>query len=202
VASEPKSSSGLNRRDFLKTFGTGALASGLVPHASGQPQASAELHGPEAVPVVLTVNGRTHRAELEPRVTLLAALRDHLDLTGTKMVCDRGACGACTVLLDGKPALSCLRLAIEAQGREITTIEGLAAGDQLHPVQEAFIQHDAMQCGFCTPGLVLASAALLQQHPHPTPEQIRDGLAGNLCRCGTYPKVFEAVAAAAAKHKG
>jgi xanthine dehydrogenase YagT iron-sulfur-binding subunit len=193
---------GLNRRDFLKTFGSGALATGLVGHAAGEPQAATELHGPEAQVVTLKVNGRTYRSELEPRVTLLSALRDHLDLTGTKLVCDRGACGACTVLLDGQPVLSCMRLAIEAQGHAITTVEGLAEGEQLHPVQQAFIEQDAMQCGFCTPGLVMASVALLQAHPNPSPQQIREGLSGNLCRCGTYPKVFEAVEAAARKMKG
>ena len=134
---------------------------------------------------------------VEPRVTLLRALRNHLGLTGAKEVCERGACGGCTVLLDGAPICACLLLAVDAVGHEITTVEGLGAPDQLSPVQAAFVECDALQCGFCTPGFVVASTALLRQNPHPSLEEIKTGLAGNLCRCGTYGRIFEAVQRAA-----
>src|SRR5204862_7108367 len=127
----------------------------------------------------------------------LRALRNHLDLTGAKEICDRGACGGCTVLLDGEPIASCLMLAADAAGREMTTVEGLGAPDAMSPVQAAFVEADALQCGFCTPGFVVASTALLRRNAHPTLEEVKDGLAGNLCRCGTYPRVFEAVLKAA-----
>jgi xanthine dehydrogenase YagT iron-sulfur-binding subunit len=130
-------------------------------------------------------------------VTLLAALRNHLDLTGAKQVCDRGGCGACTVMLDGEPVVSCLMLAADAVGHDITTVEGLGTPEKMSPVQAAFVECDALQCGFCTPGFVVASTALLKKKPMPTLEEIKDGLAGNLCRCGTYGRVFEAVQKAA-----
>jgi xanthine dehydrogenase YagT iron-sulfur-binding subunit len=130
---------------------------------------------------------------VEPRVTLLEALRNELDMTGAKRVCDRGTCGACTVIMDGKPVYSCSVLAIDAQGKAITTVEGLAAGDRLHPIQQAFIDNDAQQCGFCTPGFVVACKAMLDRNPTPTPEQVQKGLGGNLCRCGTYVGVRAAV---------
>jgi xanthine dehydrogenase YagT iron-sulfur-binding subunit len=145
----------------------------------------------------LTVNGKKYSAEVEPRVTLLEALRGELDLTGSKRVCDRGTCGACTVIVDGKPAYSCSILAIEAQGKAVTTVEGLMQGDKLHPVQQAFIDNDAQQCGFCTPGFVVACKAFLDKNPNPTPEQVRHGLGGNLCRCGTYVGIRAAVLQAA-----
>jgi aerobic-type carbon monoxide dehydrogenase small subunit (CoxS/CutS family) len=134
-------------------------------------------------------------------VTLLRALRNHLDLTGAKEVCDRGACGGCTVMLDGKPIASCLMLAADAVGHEITSVEGLGSPETMSAVQAAFVEADALQCGFCTPGFVVASTALLAANPSPTLEQVKEGLSGNLCRCGTYPRVFEAVLAAA-KAKG
>jgi xanthine dehydrogenase YagT iron-sulfur-binding subunit len=144
------------------------------------------IQGPGKVPVSLRVNGKKLSAQLEPRVTLLDALRDNFNLTGAKRVCDRGACGACTVLMDDKPVYACSVLAIDAQGRYISTIEGMAEGDALSPIMQAFVAHDAQQCGFCTPGFVVATTSLLKQHPSPTPDQIRHGLSGNFCRCGTY----------------
>jgi xanthine dehydrogenase YagT iron-sulfur-binding subunit len=140
------------------------------------------------------VNGKVYKAELEPRVTLLDALRDQFDLTGAKRVCDRAECGACTVLLDNKTVYACAVLAIEAQHKSITTVESLVQQGSLHPVQQAFIDNDASQCGFCTPGFVVACKALLDAHPHPTVDEIRRGLSGNLCRCGTYAGIRQAVA--------
>jgi xanthine dehydrogenase YagT iron-sulfur-binding subunit len=154
-----------------------------VVEAAGEEVA---VHGPGKVPVTLSVNDKTLSAELEPRVTLLDALRGPFDLTGAKRVCDRGACGACTLLLDGKPVYACSVLAIDAQGTKITTIEALAEGDRLTPVMQAFVEHDAQQCGFCTPGFIVATTHFLQQHPKPTVDDIRRGLNGNYCRCGTY----------------
>ena len=192
----------VTRRTFLKTAGVGAAASGLLT-GTATPTAATVL-GPEAVPLSLKVNGAARTVTVEPRVTLLRALRNHLDLTGAKEVCDRGSCGACTVLLDGEPVASCLMLAADAVGREITTVEGLGTPDRMSAVQAAFVEADALQCGFCTPGFVVASTALLRHNTSPTLDQIKDGLAGNLCRCGTYSRVFEAVqkAAAARPRKG
>jgi xanthine dehydrogenase YagT iron-sulfur-binding subunit len=191
----------LSRRGFLKGAGISAAAiveTGLVPLARGEAAPDElEFIGPGAVGVTLNINGADRKLKIEPRTTLADALRTDLDLTGTKIVCDRGACSACTVLLDGMPINSCMMLAIEAAGRKITTIEGLAHGDQLHPVQEAFLEHDGMQCGFCTPGMVMSCAALLARNSNPTIDDVRHATAGNLCRCGTYPKVFDATLAAA-----
>jgi aerobic-type carbon monoxide dehydrogenase small subunit (CoxS/CutS family) len=186
----------VTRRTFLKTAGVGAAASGLLTGTATP--AAATVLGPEAVPLSLKVNGAVRTVTVEPRVTLLRALRNHLDLTGAKEVCDRGSCGACTVLLDGEPVASCLMLAADAVGREITTVEGLGTPDRMSAVQAAFVEADALQCGFCTPGFVVASTALLRHNASPTLDQIKDGLAGNLCRCGTYSRVFEAVQKAAA----
>jgi xanthine dehydrogenase YagT iron-sulfur-binding subunit len=140
----------------------------------------------------LNINGRTHRLELEPRVTLLDAMRTRLNLTGAKRVCDRGACGACTVLVDGQSIYACSTLAIEAQGKAIRTVESFTQGTVPHPVQQAFCEHDGLMCGFCTPGLVTATVALLEKNPKPTAEQARKALDGNICRCGTYVRVLEA----------
>ncbi len=189
----------LSRRTFLKTVGVGAAATGLVG-AVPRP-AQAEILGPDAVPLSLKVNGAVQTVTLEPRVTLLRALRNHLGLTGAKEVCERGACGGCTVLLDGEPICSCMLLAMDAVGHEITTVEGLGTPERMSPVQAAFVEADALQCGFCTPGFVVASTALLRKHPNPTLEEIKAGLAGNLCRCGTYSRIFEAVQKAA-KQRG
>jgi aerobic-type carbon monoxide dehydrogenase small subunit (CoxS/CutS family) len=194
-ADDDAPASGVSRRTFLKTAGVGAAATGLLgatPAVTGP-----TLLGPDAVPLALKVNGAARTVTVEPRVTLLRALRNHLDLTGAKEICDRGACGGCTVLLDGKPIASCLMLAADAVGHEITTVEGLGTPEKMSPVQAAFVEADALQCGFCTPGFVVASTALLKENPNPSLDQVKDALAGNLCRCGTYPRVFEAVLKAA-----
>lgn len=147
--------------------------------------------------ITLTVNGTPYEVAVEPRQSLLQLLREELHLTGTKEGCSEGECGACTVILDGKTVDACLIFALEAQGHAVVTIEGLAQGDQLHPVQKAFAEHGAVQCGFCTPGMILAAKALLDSQPHPTEDQIRQGIAGNLCRCTGYVKIVEAIQAAA-----
>lgn len=182
---------GVTRRDFLKTAGVGAAATGLVGGATAA--AGPEVLGPDAVALSLKVNGAVRGVSVEPRVTLLRALRNHLDLTGAKEVCERGACGACTVLLDGDPVCSCLMLATDAVGHEITTVEGLGSPEKMSPLQAAFVECDALQCGFCTPGFVVAGTALLRRSPHPDLDQIKAGLSGNVCRCGTYGRIFEAV---------
>jgi xanthine dehydrogenase YagT iron-sulfur-binding subunit len=164
--------------------------------------ADVPVYGPGKVKLTLNVNGQARTLEVEPRVTLLEALRHELDLTGAKRVCDRGTCGACTVLVDGKPVYACSVLAIEAQRKAITTVEALSAGGGLHPVQQAFVDNDGLQCGFCTPGFVVACKALLDRHPDPTPDELRAGLGGNLCRCGTYVGIRAAVAQAARAQKG
>lgn len=189
----------VSRRTFLKTVSVGAAATGLVTQAPRV--AEAAVLGPDAVPLRLTVNGAAHTITVEPRVTLLRALRNHLGLTGAKEVCERGACGGCTVLFDGEPICACLMLAVDAVGHEITTVEGLGTPEKLSPVQAAFAECDAFQCGFCTPGFVVASTALLQKHPQPSLDEIKAGLAGNVCRCGTYSRIFEAVNKAA-QHRG
>jgi xanthine dehydrogenase YagT iron-sulfur-binding subunit len=183
---------GFSRRDLLRGGAAGAVVSGVLGPALRGEEAAADtasgtaLVGPGPVPMTFTVNGKRLDASLEPRVTLLDALRNHLDLTGAKKVCDRATCGACTVLADGKPIYSCTVLAIEAQSMKLTTIEGLGTPAQMHPIQAAFVEHDAQQCGYCTPGFVMACKAFLDVHPKPTLEQIERGLGGNLCRCGTY----------------
>jgi xanthine dehydrogenase YagT iron-sulfur-binding subunit len=194
----------LTRRDFLKGASV-AVSSGLLiteAHAASPPTASDAVAGPGPVPITLRVNGKPHKLNLEPRVTLLDALRDHLDLTGAKKVCDRGVCGACTVILDDKPVYACNLLAIQAEGHNIVTIEGLSHDGQLHPVMTAFVEHDAQQCGFCTPGFVVACKAFLDKHPNPTFDEVEEGLGGNLCRCGTYVGVRQAVLEAAKSMKG
>ncbi len=186
-ARKPEATSGVSRRDFMKISAvTAAVPLVLGPKVVEAAGEEVAVHGPGKVPVTLSVNGKKLSAELEPRVTLLDALRGPFDLTGAKRVCDRGACGACTVLLDGKPVYACSVLAIDAQGAKITTIEALAESDQLTPVMKAFVEHDAQQCGFCTPGFVVATTSFLQKHSKPTAEDIRRGLNGNYCRCGTY----------------
>lgn len=186
-----------SRRSFLKTAGAGAAASTIA--AGIAESAPPQVLGPDAVPLTLKVNGAAKTVTVEPRVTLLRALRNHLDLTGAKEVCDRGGCGACTVLLDGEPVCSCLMLAADAVGREITTVEGIGTPEKMSPVQAAFVECDGYQCGFCTPGFVVASTAFLNKNKKPDPsiDEIKAGLAGNLCRCGTYGRIFEAVQKAA-----
>ena len=192
MASKKKDEPGFNRRTFLKTVGAGSIAAGVLGPGQTADAQGVRAVGPGAVPIQLNINGRVHKLEVEPRVTLLDALRTRLDITGVKRVCDRGACGACTMLLDGKMIYSCSTLAIEAQGKPIRTVESLAQGTVLHPVQQAFCEHDGLMCGFCTPGFVLATVALLEQNPKPTVEQARKALDGNICRCGTYKGVLDA----------
>jgi xanthine dehydrogenase YagT iron-sulfur-binding subunit len=200
---EKDQGSGLSRRDFLKVSGISLSVPLIIGHrvinVAGQ---EVKLFGPGKVPLTMSINAKKYTAEVEPRVTLLETLRHELDLTGAKRVCDRGTCGACTVIMDGKPVYSCSVLAIEAQGKSITTVEGLVQGDKLHPVQQAFIDNDGQQCGFCTPGFVVACKAFLDKNPNPTPEQVQKGLGGNLCRCGTYIGVRAAVLQAAKAQKG
>jgi len=191
----------LTRRGFLAGTGVTVAAvtldgckHGEVPTSVAGP---AEVLGPGRVPITLKINGAQKRVAVEPRASLAEALRLDLDLTGTKIGCDRGACSACTVWLDGTPVTACMTFALDVGDRPITTIEGIASGDRLHPVQEAFIEHDAMQCGFCTPGMIMSCAALLRRNPSPSLDDVRAATSGNLCRCGTYPNVFEATLAAA-----
>ena len=184
----------VSRRDFLKTAGVGGLATAVTAagEAEVDAQTGARVVGPGEVPVTLTVNGKRVDLRIEPRVTLLDAVRNRADLTGNKRVCDRGACGACTMIVDGRTVYACSTLAIEVQGKQIRTVDGLSTGNTLHPVQQAFCDADGLMCGFCTPGFVMATVALLEKHPNPTPEQARKGLDGNICRCGTFVRVMEA----------
>lgn len=196
---------GFSRRDFLKGAGVAVSTGVLVAPEeakSAPPQPSPEILGPGAVPITLQINGKAHDLNVEPRVTLLDALRNQLDLTGAKKVCDRGTCGACTVIMDGHTVYSCTTLAIEAEGHSIETIEGIGTPGELHPVMAAFVEHDAQQCGFCTPGFVVACKSFLDKHPNPSMEQVEHGLGGNLCRCGTYAGIREAVLEAAKNLKG
>jgi xanthine dehydrogenase YagT iron-sulfur-binding subunit len=149
--------------------------------------------GPAAVSVTLTINGADHRVELEPRVSLLDALREHLDLTGSKKGCDQGTCGACTVWIDGRCVLACLTLAVAAEGHEVTTIEGLAEDGRLHPMQEAFIEHDAFQCGYCTSGQIMSAVKLIEEGNAATDKDIAEFMSGNICRCAAYPNIRAAI---------
>jgi xanthine dehydrogenase YagT iron-sulfur-binding subunit len=160
------------------------------------------MAGPGPVPITLQINGKPHKLMVEPRVTLLDALRDHLDMTGAKRVCDRASCGACTVIMEGKAVYGCSVLAIDAQNKPIETIEGLSDGKRLHPVEAAFVDNDAQQCGFCTPGFVMAVKDFLNRNPNPTYDQVKEGLGGNLCRCGTYMGIRKAALQAAKQMKG
>jgi xanthine dehydrogenase YagT iron-sulfur-binding subunit len=191
---------GVSRRDFLRI----STIAAAVPMVSGPKMVMAAgeqvpVHGPGKVPMTFNVNGKTYKASLEPRVTLLDALRDSVDITGAKRVCDKAECGACTVLLDNKAVYGCAILAIEAQGKKITTVEALMENGKLHPLQQAFVDNDASQCGFCTPGFVIACKAMLDKHPNPTPDDLLHELSGNYCRCGTYAGIRGAVAQAARK---
>ncbi|MCE9584429.1 MAG: (2Fe-2S)-binding protein [Planctomycetes bacterium] len=191
---------GISRRDFLTVTGalTGAgLLAGKSSAEDGAKGKGPAGLGPEAVGYTLRVNGEDRAVSAEPRATLLDVLRNSLDLTGAKSACDRGECGACTVIVEGRSVYACMMLALQARGKEIRTVEGLSRGDTLHPVQAAFIEHDGYQCGFCTPGQVMSTVALLEKTPSPSPEGIRAGLCGNICRCAAYSGIFEAAAAAA-----
>lgn len=196
--------SGLSRRGFLKGIGVTSVATGFItPSALDQALAQeSKVAGPGEIPVTLKINGQDRQLNIEPRVTLLDALRNRLDLTGAKKVCDRGTCGACTVLVDGQPVYACSMLAVEAAGKQITTIEGIGDPARLNEIQKAFVHHDAQQCGFCTPGFVMASTAFVRRHPGATVDQVRQGLGGNLCRCGTYAGMMLAVVDAAKAAKG
>jgi len=181
-----------SRRNFLKTAGVAPLVAGVAGAAIAEAQTGAAIVGPGTVPVQLLVNGQRLNLTIEPRMTLLNALRNKADLTGNKRGCDRGVCGACTMMIDGRTAYSCSTLAIEVQGKQIRTVDGLASGTTLHPVQQAFCDRDALMCGFCTPGFVMATVALIEKHPNPTPAQVKAGLDGNICRCGTFTRIMEA----------
>jgi aerobic-type carbon monoxide dehydrogenase small subunit (CoxS/CutS family) len=206
-------SSGLSRRQFLRGLGVVGAGSALTADLLPPEQAEAEpapMHEAARgvtlkkgfLPITLHVNGKDVNVEVEPRTTLLNALRNHADppISGPKLICDQGACGGCTVLVDGRTVYGCMHLAVDVVGKKITTIEGLAEADgALSPVQEAFVAHDGLMCGFCTPGFVMSVTALLQHNPHPTLDDVKRACAGNVCRCGTYPRVFEAALAAAQK---
>lgn len=192
---------GFSRRDFLRggaaagVLGTGLLR-GVPPvesAAAAKAEAGVPIVGPGAVPMNFRINGKALSAQLEPRVTLLDALRTRFELTGAKKVCDRGTCGSCTVLMDGRTVYACSILAIEAQGADIRTVEGIGSVERLHPLQASFVEHDAQQCGFCTPGFVVAAKALLDKNPSPTLDEVHQGLSGNFCRCGTYAGLRRAV---------
>ena len=202
--SDEKPRSGVSRRAFLRGSGLAAAATAVTgvpmlpenaeaapPQPAGGPNVPA--HGPAAVKITLNVNGRDMTTAVEPRVTLLDALRNQLDVTGCKRVCDRGTCGACTVMVDGKVVYACTALALEAQGKPIRTAESLVQGEKLDAVPAAFVRYDAQQCGFCTPGFVVAMKAVLEQNPKATPTEVEKGLAGNICRCGTYEQMRDAI---------
>jgi aerobic-type carbon monoxide dehydrogenase small subunit (CoxS/CutS family) len=190
----------LSRRQFLRGLGTTAVtAAALGSHAlgaEGPPAKNDDRRGAAAAPVALKINGEPRIVLVEPRTTLLEAIRIQAGLTGPKETCDRGTCGACTVLLDGVPIYACMMLAVEAEGREVTTVEGISR-DGLTPLQQAIVEHDGLQCGYCTPGFVLSLTALLKKNPHPSEAEIRHACSGHLCRCGSYPRIFAAALAAA-----
>jgi carbon-monoxide dehydrogenase small subunit/xanthine dehydrogenase YagT iron-sulfur-binding subunit len=194
----------ISRRGFLRgagltTAGTVMVNTGVLALDKPKPVVENKTLGPDAIQVRMTVNGHERQLLIEPRVTLAQALREHLQLTGTKVVCDRGACSACTVWLDGQPVNACMTLALDVGHKEVTTVEGLAQNGELHPVQQAFIDHDAAQCGYCTPGMIMSAAHLLENNSNPTLDEVKHATRGNLCRCGTYPHVFKATMAAAKK---
>lgn len=197
----PKPEGGVTRRGFIGSVGAGAVAAATGAARPGE--TAPEITDPDAMGrVTLNINGRTHRLLVEPRWSLLFVLRERLGLTGTKVGCERGECGACTVLIDGRPRYACMTLAVEAEGAEITTLEGLMDGEKLGPTQQAFVDEDAFQCGYCTPGQIVSAEGLLRSNPSPSLDQIRTGMAGNLCRCAAYVHIFKAVDRAAAAKKG
>jgi xanthine dehydrogenase YagT iron-sulfur-binding subunit len=194
--------SGFSRRGFIRGVGLsgGALGTGILEQEAQAAPPAANVSGPAAVPITLQINGKPFKTSVEPRETLLDTMRNNLDLTAAKRVCDRGTCGACTVIVSGKVMYSCTVLAIDAQGKEIQTLEGIA--EKNHPIIAAFVANDAQQCGYCTPGFVVASKGFLDRHPNPTYEDVKKGLGGNLCRCGTYMGIRQAVVDAGKQLKG
>ncbi len=192
---DPEAPSPFSRRAFLKGASVAAVTGSIAQNLAAAPEAgrASRTFGTGSHELTLRINGAERKLVVEPRTTLLDALRDRIDMTGTKKICDRGSCGGCTVLVDGEPVNSCMMLAFDAVDTEVTTIEGLSDGDTLHPLQEAFVECDALQCGFCTPGMVMAGVACLNKHSAPTLEQMKHEMAGNICRCGTYGRVFEAI---------
>jgi xanthine dehydrogenase YagT iron-sulfur-binding subunit len=197
----PRRGSGFSRRGFIQGVGIGGSAIGVLAPTEAKAQTPANVISGETA-VTLTINGKAHKATVEPRMTLLDVMRNNLDLTAAKRVCDRGTCGACTVIMDGKAVYACTVLAIDAQGKQIQTLEGIAGGRTPHPLVEAFVNNDAQQCGYCTPGFVVAAKAFLDKNPAPTYEQVKSGLGGNLCRCGTYVGIRKAVLEASKARKG
>jgi xanthine dehydrogenase YagT iron-sulfur-binding subunit len=204
MSDRPDSPPELSRRTFLKGLGTVVVASAAAPVGAVaaevedlQKLGRAKALGPGPVPVTLEVNGKPLKLNIEPRVTLLDALRNYSNLTGSKEVCDRATCGACTVLFDGEPIYSCMKLALEAQGHTITTVEGLGADGKLSAIQQAIVDSDASMCGYCTPGFVMTLTALLKKNPHPTVDEVRTACSGNLCRCGTQARLLTAALKAA-----
>jgi xanthine dehydrogenase YagT iron-sulfur-binding subunit len=195
----PPSPAGIRRRGFLGSLGGGVVGATVAANAA-EPQSQAPEPG-APVKLTLTVNSRRRTLLVEPRWTLLHVLREKFGMTGTKVGCERGECGACTVLIDGTPRYACMTLALEAEGRDITTIEGLMQGERLGPVQQAFVEEDGMQCGYCTPGQVMAAEGLLRRNPAPTAREIRQGMSGNLCRCAAYGHIFNSVERAATLRK-
>ena len=194
----------ISRRGFITALGVGAAgvaASGAVAARTATAKETPMIPAGEMARIDLTVNDRDHTLLVEPRWTLLHVLRESLGMTGTKAGCERGECGACTVLIDDIPRYACLTLAVEAQGRRIVTLEGLMDGEALGPVQEAFLEEDAFQCGYCTPGQIVAAEGLLRADPNPSSETITRAMSGNLCRCGTYPHIHNAIQSAAGKRR-
>ncbi len=200
MSGNPKSKT-FSRRSFIKGVGSGVVGSYMV--VPGLSQISQKIiektegEDKEKERIILKVNGKKVSVMVEPRTTLAELLRDRLKMTGTKVVCNQGECGGCTVLMDGMAVYSCHLLAMDTAGHEITTIEGLMTGEKLHPIQEAFVEHDGLQCGFCTPGQIMAAEAILLKNPKPSKEEILDGMSGNLCRCAAYPNILKSVLAAA-----
>ncbi len=187
----------VSRRGFITTAGAGVAGAATLRDVAAEPAGGGVLPAAESVTITLRVNGRVRRARVEPRTTLLEVLRRHFGLAGTKPGCERGECGACTVLIDDRPRYACLTLALEAEGHEVTTIEGLLKGEELSDLQEAFVAEDAFQCGYCTSGQVMAVEGLLRHTQSPSAEEIREGVSGNLCRCGAYTHIVRAARRAA-----
>lgn len=196
-------SKGVSRRGFLTSMGAGAVTVALPARLAGAPPAAAEVVADgEMTKVVLNINGREYQSLVEPRWSLLYVLREEVGLTAAKEGCGRGECGACTVLVDGVPQYSCMTLAVEAEGVELTTLEGLMHGEELGHTQQAFAEEDGFQCGYCTPGQIMSAEGLLRTNPDPSLAEIRKGVSGNLCRCGAYANIFRAVDRAAELHRG